>query len=94
MCEQNINNEKIILVKPQTYMNSSGDSIIQVVNFYKVPSENIIVIYDDKEGIKLIKADTKFTVLALYKLGFSWPIVDDSYLDRIFKYVKEIGMYD
>ena len=53
-----------------------------------------LVIYDDKEGIRLIKPDTKFTVLALYKLGFSWPIVDDLYLNRIFKYVKEIGMYN
>ena len=37
----------VILLKPQTYMNLSGKSIIQVVNFYKIPLENIIVIYDD-----------------------------------------------
>lgn len=42
-----IEGEKVILLKPQTYMNLSGDSIIQVVNFYKIPSENIIIIYDD-----------------------------------------------
>lgn len=42
-----IENEKVILLKPQTYMNLSGKAIIQVVNFYKIPMENIFVIYDD-----------------------------------------------
>lgn len=42
-----IEGEKIILLKPQTYMNLSGKSIAQVVNFYKIQLENIIVIYDD-----------------------------------------------
>lgn len=42
-----IENEKVILLKPQTYMNLSGKSIIKVVNFYKIPMENIFVIYDD-----------------------------------------------
>lgn len=42
-----IENEKVILLKPQTYMNLSGKSIVQVVNFYKIPVENIFVIYDD-----------------------------------------------
>lgn len=49
-----INGEKVILLKPQTYMNESGKSIIKVKNFYKIPIENIIVIYDDidlDEGI-------------------------------------------
>lgn len=42
-----IANEKVILLKPQTYMNESGISIIEAKNFYKIPNENIIVIYDD-----------------------------------------------
>lgn len=44
-----IENEKVILLKPQTYMNLSGKAIIQVVNFYKIPLENICVIYDDMD---------------------------------------------
>lgn len=39
--------EKTYLIKPQTYMNLSGESIIDFVNFFKVPIENIIVISDD-----------------------------------------------
>lgn len=39
--------EKVILLKPQTYMNDSGRSIIQAKQFYKIENENIIVIYDD-----------------------------------------------
>ena len=42
-----IKGKKVILVKPQTYMNLSGESIIKFKKFYKIPSKNIIVIYDD-----------------------------------------------
>ena len=42
-----LNGEKVILLKPQTYMNLSGESIIKFKKFYKIPPENIIVIYDD-----------------------------------------------
>jgi len=46
-CKCNIENQEVILLKPQTYMNLSGKSIKQVVDFYKISKENIIVIYDD-----------------------------------------------
>ena len=42
-----INGEKVMLLKPQTYMNLSGDSVIEAVNFYKIPLSNVIVVYDD-----------------------------------------------
>ncbi len=38
---------KLMLVKPQTYMNLSGDSLGEIMRYYKVPIENLIVIYDD-----------------------------------------------
>ncbi len=39
---------KVLLVKPQTYMNLSGESVQEVMNFYKLdPEEDMIVIYDD-----------------------------------------------
>lgn len=41
-----------IFLKPQTYMNLSGDSIRRVVNYYRIPEENIIVIYDDMDTEK------------------------------------------
>ena len=44
---EHINGEKVIFLKPQTYMNSSGECVIEFKNFYKISSENIIVIYDD-----------------------------------------------
>ena len=53
-----INGEKVILMKPQTYMNESGKAVIQAMNFYKLPIENLIVIYDDidiDEGIVKIR---------------------------------------
>ena len=42
-----IEGEKLILVKPQTYMNLSGNAVRDFMNFYKLSSEDIIVIYDD-----------------------------------------------
>ena len=42
-----IGKEKVILVKPQTYMNLSGDAVIEFVKFYKIDLDKIIVIYDD-----------------------------------------------
>lgn len=42
-----IEGEKVILLKPQTFMNLSGESIKEVVDFYKIDLDNLIVIYDD-----------------------------------------------
>ncbi len=39
--------EKVILLKPQTYMNLSGESIRSIVDFYNIAIEDIIVVYDD-----------------------------------------------
>ena len=39
--------QKIVLMKPQTYMNLSGRAVREIMNFYKLPPENLIVIYDD-----------------------------------------------
>lgn len=39
---------KVVLAKPQTYMNLSGESVAELVNYYKMdPEEEMIVIYDD-----------------------------------------------
>ncbi|HCL04285.1 MAG TPA: aminoacyl-tRNA hydrolase [Lachnoclostridium phytofermentans] len=42
-----IGGEKVILAKPQTYMNLSGESVRDLIDFYKVTKDEIIVIYDD-----------------------------------------------
>ena len=48
--EKNIDGEKVIFFKPQTFMNLSGNSVIEIVNFYKLdPKKDIIVIYDDMD---------------------------------------------
>ena len=39
--------KKVIVLKPTTYMNLSGESIREVINFYKISNEEVIVIYDD-----------------------------------------------
>lgn len=48
--EKNIDGERVIFLKPQTFMNLSGNSVIEIVNFYKLdPKKDIIVIYDDMD---------------------------------------------
>ncbi len=43
-----IEGQKVILVKPQTYMNLSGESIRGIVDYYKInPEEELLVVYDD-----------------------------------------------
>ncbi len=45
--EGNIDGEKVLLVKPQTYMNLSGEAVRDIVNFYKIGIDDLIVVYDD-----------------------------------------------
>lgn len=42
-----IGDKNCLLMKPTTYMNNSGQAVQEAMNFYKVPIENVIVIYDD-----------------------------------------------
>lgn len=42
-----INNHRCLLVKPQTFMNNSGTAVRDIAQFYKIPPEKIIVIFDD-----------------------------------------------
>lgn len=42
-----IGSEKTLLMKPVTYMNNSGIAVREIMSFYKIPAENLIVVYDD-----------------------------------------------
>lgn len=42
-----IGSESVLLMKPQTYMNLSGEAVIQAMNFYHIETKDILVIYDD-----------------------------------------------
>ena len=43
------NGEKILIVKPQTFMNLSGEAVAPIVNFYKIDVENLVVAHDDMD---------------------------------------------
>ena len=45
--EGRVGTEKVLLVKPQTYMNLSGETLIDIYKYYKVDLSNIVVVYDD-----------------------------------------------
>ena len=40
-------NSKYILLKPQTYMNNSGECIVSFLNYFRIPLDNLLIIYDD-----------------------------------------------
>jgi peptidyl-tRNA hydrolase, PTH1 family len=42
-----ISGEKVLLMKPQTYMNLSGDAVREAMSFYKIPLDHIVVVSDD-----------------------------------------------
>lgn len=45
--EGRLNGEKVLALKPQTYMNRSGESVQQAAHFYKLPIDDVIVLYDE-----------------------------------------------
>lgn len=45
--EWKVGGKRVLLMKPQTFMNLSGEAVIEAVNFYKIPPENVIVLSDD-----------------------------------------------
>ena len=47
IADTTINGHRCIVMKPQTYMNNSGEAVRECANFYKIPPERIIVISDD-----------------------------------------------
>ncbi len=47
IAEGDMFDEKVILIKPQTFMNLSGQSARSVLQFYKIPKEDVIAVYDD-----------------------------------------------
>jgi len=42
-----VNNHKVMLVKPQTFMNLSGRAVSKVVSYYKIPLQDLLIVYDD-----------------------------------------------
>lgn len=49
IAEGKIGGEKVYLLKPLTYMNLSGNSVVKAANFYKILPQNVIVIHDDMD---------------------------------------------
>lgn len=46
-CRAKLDGNEVLLLKPQTFMNESGKSVSQFASFFKIPPQNIIVIFDD-----------------------------------------------
>ena len=46
-CEATLGDVRVLIMKPQTFMNNSGEAVSEAARFYKIPTENIVVISDD-----------------------------------------------
>ncbi len=46
-CTTEIDNKKVLLLKPQTFMNLSGQAVTEAMSFYKIKPENVIILLDD-----------------------------------------------
>lgn len=42
-----VGSTKVLMMKPTTYMNNSGQAVVEAMNFYKIPPEKVIVLFDD-----------------------------------------------
>ena len=49
VAESFFDGEKILIVKPQTFMNLSGEAVAPIMNFYKIDAENLTVAHDDMD---------------------------------------------
>ena len=51
ICKTVIKEQPVLLVKPKTFINLSGQALKDIVNFYKIPLSDILVIHDDKDQV-------------------------------------------
>ena len=61
LTKKKIFGEEIILLKPHSYMNASGNSVEKIMNYFKIPNENILVFHDD--------LDMKIGKIRIKKIG-------------------------
>ena len=45
--EAKIGSHRALLMKPSTFMNNSGQAVVEAMNFYKIPAENVVILLDD-----------------------------------------------
>ena len=74
-----IGREKVIFLKPQTYMNLSGNSVSKVCHYFNIDISDILIICDDLESAKIIEGRTR----QYSKLYLRIPTFDEQILGKI-----------
>ena len=68
-CCFNLNGEKVIFVKPLTYMNLSGNAVKKIVDFYNINSQDILIMHDDLDmvlgKIKVVNNSSSGVIMVL-----------------------------
>ena len=66
-----IGGESVLLVKPQTFMNLSGDAVALILGYYKATAEDLLIIFDDLSASSIISLKIKSTSCNnLFSLSF------------------------
>ncbi len=76
---------KVLLIKPQTYMNNSGDAVSKVVNFYKLRTEDQIIIIHDDLDIELGKIRIRLSGSSAGQKGIQ-SIIDKIGTDKFIRF--------
>lgn len=75
----NISGHKVMLVKPQTFMNLSGEAIREIMNYYKVEHEHLIIVYDDLDieigNIRIRKRGAQELIMVCVLLLDNWDMM-------------------
>ena len=84
-----IEEEKVLLIKPQTYMNLSGKSVIQFIDFYKLSLDDLIVVYNGMKSIVNILSDDRFPRV---RVGIGKPIYEEDIINYVIGPIPEEDM--
>lgn len=78
VAEARIGAEKVLLVKPQTYMNESGRAIGPLMDWYKLEPEDLIVVHDDMDipagVVRIRKREAQEDIMALNRFWRMWAM--------------------
>lgn len=87
----NENGLKVDVVKREEFQKKFDELLSDETMSMKISS---LISYKSNEERHFIGSENEFTVKALYRLGFAWPLADYTYLKKLFEALKTLGFFD
>ncbi|MDU4444326.1 MAG: aminoacyl-tRNA hydrolase [Veillonella sp.] len=83
VCSITVDGEKVLLVKPQTFMNASGESVGPLMRYYKIDPSDVYCIYDDMDGIKSLISHIGTENFPRFRVGIGRPLPQWTVIDHV-----------